>query len=400
MAFSKNITALYLIKISKWFTLVMPIIVLFYTEMGISVADVFILKSAYSVAMMMLDIPAGYLADTWGRRNCLLTGSICCFIGASCYTFADTFTVFLVAEILLGAGQSLVSGADSALLYDTMLHYKRENDYLKYEGRVTMIGNFSEAFAGIFGGLLAAYSLRLPFHVQCFIAFIGIPASLMLTEHAARVQVKNSFQSLLKIIHYSLFENRELCCSIMFSGIIGAATLTMAWFVQPFLIEIETSTSWFGIIWTVLNLTVGVAALCSDKLDSILGTRKMYALILLFITGGYVMLSFSISNMGLLVLLLFYIVRGFATPILKGYINQITFSEMRATVLSIRNFIIRLMFAAMAPLVGWLHDFYSLSSALQATAAIIFIPGLVFFILEWKQHSHHTPREENGIIKE
>lgn len=400
MAFSKNITALYLIKISKWFTLVMPIIVLFYTEMGISVADVFILKSAYSVAMMMLDIPAGYLADTWGRRNCLLTGSICCFIGASCYTFADTFTVFLVAEILLGAGQSLVSGADSALLYDTMLHYKRENDYLKYEGRVTMIGNFSEAFAGIFGGLLAAYSLRLPFHVQCFIAFIGIPASLMLTEHAARVQVKNSFQSLLKIIHYSLFENRELCCNIMFSGIIGAATLTMAWFVQPFLIEIETSTSWFGIIWTVLNLTVGVAALCSDKLDSILGTRKMYALILLFITGGYVMLSFSISNMGLLVLLLFYIVRGFATPILKGYINQITFSEMRATVLSIRNFIIRLMFAAMAPLVGWLHDFYSLSSALQATAAIIFIPGLVFFILEWKQHSHHTPREENGIIKE
>lgn len=400
MAFSKNITALYLIKISKWFTLVMPIIVLFYTEMGISVADVFILKSAYSVAMMMLDIPAGYLADTWGRRNCLLTGSICCFIGASCYTFADTFTVFLVAEILLGAGQSLVSGADSALLYDTMLHYKRENDYLKYEGRVTMIGNFSEAFAGIFGGLLAAYSLRLPFHVQCFIAFIGIPASLMLTEHAARVQVKNSFQSLLKIIHYSLFENRELCCNIMFSGIIGAATLTMAWFVQPFLIEIETPTSWFGIIWTVLNLTVGVAALCSDKLDSILGTRKMYALILLFITGGYVMLSFSISNMGLLVLLLFYIVRGFATPILKGYINQITFSEMRATVLSIRNFIIRLMFAAMAPLVGWLHDFYSLSSALQATAAIIFIPGLVFFILEWKQHSHHTPREENGIIKE
>lgn len=400
MAFSKNITALYLIKISKWFTLVMPIIVLFYTEMGISVADVFILKSAYSVAMMMLDIPAGYLADTWGRRNCLLTGSICCFIGASCYTFADTFTVFLVAEILLGAGQSLVSGADSALLYDTMLHYKRENDYLKYEGRVTMIGNFSEAFAGIFGGLLAAYSLRLPFHVQCFIAFIGIPASLMLTEHAARVQVKNSFRSLLKIIHYSLFENRELCCNIMFSGIIGAATLTMAWFVQPFLIEIETPTSWFGIIWTVLNLTVGVAALCSDKLDSILGTRKMYALILLFITGGYVMLSFSISNMGLLVLLLFYIVRGFATPILKGYINQITFSEMRATVLSIRNFIIRLMFAAMAPLVGWLHDFYSLSSALQATAAIIFIPGLVFFILEWKQHSHHTPQEENGIIKE
>lgn len=367
----------------------MPIIVLFYTEMGISVADVFILKSVYSIAMMMLDIPAGYLADTWGRRNCLLAGSICCFLGASCYTFADTFSIFLAAEILLGAGQSLVSGADSALLYDTMLHYQREHDYLKYEGRVTMIGNFSEAFAGIFGGLLAAYSLRVPFYAQCFIAFIGIPASLALTEHAAPIQVKNSFRNLLKIIHYSLVENRELCCNIMFSGIIGAATLTMAWFVQPFLIEIGTPTSWFGIIWTVLNLTVGIAALYSDKLDSKLGTRKMYALILLFITGGYLALSFSISSAGLLVLLVFYIIRGFATPILKGYINQITFSEMRATVLSIRNFIIRLIFAAIAPVVGWLHDLYSLSSALQATALIIFLPGLLFFFLEWKYTSSH-----------
>ena len=85
-----------------------------------------------------------------------------------------------------------------------------------------------------------------------------------------------------------------------------------------------------------------------------------------------------------LCLFFFYIVRGFATPILKGYINQITFSEMRATVLSIRNFVIRLMFAAMAPLVGWLHDLYSLSIALQATAVIIFVPGLLFLILQWR----------------
>lgn len=380
--FAKNITALYLIKISKWFTLVMPVIVLFYTECGLSVADVFVLKSAYSVAMMALDIPAGYLADVWGRRGCLVIGCAACFAGSLCYTVADTFTPFLVAEILLGAGQSLVSGADSALLYDTMLHHRRENDYLKYEGRITMIGNFSEALAGVFSGLLAAVSLRLPFYAQCLVAFIGIPAALVLTEHAAPARAKNSLANLLKIIRHSLFENRQLCGNIMFSGVIGAATLTMAWFVQPFLIELDTPTSWFGVIWTVLNLTVGLAALCSDKLDQRLGTRRMYVLILLFIVGGYVALSFSLTAGGLLVLLLFYVARGFATPVLKGYINQITFSEMRATVLSIRNFVIRLIFAAIAPLVGWLHDAFSLATALRATAAIILVPGLIFLLLE------------------
>ena len=132
----------------------------------------------------------------------------------------------------------------------------------------------------------------------------------------------------------------------MFSGIIGAGTLTMAWFVQPALMYLKTPVSWYGVIWTVLNLTVGLA-----------------------------------------ILLVFYIFRGFATPILKGYINQMTFSEMRATVLSIRNFIIRLMFAAIAPFIGWLNDMYSLQAALLVSAGIILLPGGIFLVLQFRKET-------------
>ena len=61
----RNILALYLIKLSKWFTLVMPIIVLFYEKHGLGLQDVFILKSVYSVAAVALEIPSGYLADVY-----------------------------------------------------------------------------------------------------------------------------------------------------------------------------------------------------------------------------------------------------------------------------------------------------------------------------------------------
>ena len=50
----QNILALYLIKLSKWFSLVMPIIVLFYEDHGLGLQDVFILKSVYSVAAVAL----------------------------------------------------------------------------------------------------------------------------------------------------------------------------------------------------------------------------------------------------------------------------------------------------------------------------------------------------------
>lgn len=364
----------------------MPIIVLFYEDNGLGLKEIFLLKSVYSIVLVALDIPTGYLADAWGRRNCLLTGCLVAFGGYICYSFSYTFGAFFIAEILLGIGQSLVSGADSALLYDTTLAHRRENEYLKYEGKVTMIGNFSEALAGIAGGLLATSSLRLPFYCQIGIAFIGIPASVCLIEHHVKTKITNPVKNIFQIIRYSLFTNKRLCYDIMFSGIIGMATLTMAWFVQPLLKQIGLPTGWFGVVWTVLNLTVGISALYSDKLNSWLGENKTYTLILLFITGGYISVSFSINYFCLFLLFLFYIVRGFATPILKGYINRQTFSEMRATVLSIRNFIIRLFFALMAPFLGWLSDSWSLALALQVTAVIIFIPGMIFLLLQWRKN--------------
>ena len=381
----RNIYALYLIKLSKWFSLVMPIIVLFYEKQGLGLQDVFILKSVYSIAAVTLEIPSGYLADVWGRRKCLLLGSVLFFFGYLCYSFTDTFAAFLFAELLLGVGQTLVNGADSALLYDTTAQYKEEHLYLRYEGRITMIGNFAEAFAGIFGGLLAVYSLRFPFYGQAAIAFIGIPASIALKEVNRSKQIQNPLTEIIRIIKYSLITNKRLCCNIMYSGIIGAATLMMAWFVQPVLMYLKTPVSWFGVIWTVLNLVVGFAALYSDRVDRYLGPKKMGSLILLFIVGGYVTLAFNLTYVGLAILFVFYIFRGFATPILKGYINQMTISEMRATVLSIRNFIIRLMFAAISPFLGWLNDMYSLQTALLVSSAIIFIPGAIFLGLQFKK---------------
>lgn len=223
--------------------------------------DVFILKSVYSIAAVALEIPSGYLADVWGRRKCLILGCILFFFGYLCYSFTSTFTAFLFAEILLGTGQTLVNGADSALLYDTTAQYKKENLYLRYEGRITMIGNFAEALAGIFGGLLATYSLRLPFYAQAVIAFTGIPAAFMLKEVNRSNKIQNPVNEIVRIIRYSLVTNKQLCYNIMYSGIIGAATLTMAWFVQPVLMYLKTPVSWYGVIWTVLNLTVGFAAL-------------------------------------------------------------------------------------------------------------------------------------------
>ena len=111
----RNLIALYLVKLSKWFTLVMPIIVLFYEEHRLGLQDVFILKSVYSVAAVALEVPSGYLADVWGRKRCIVAGCVLFFGGYLCYSLTSTFAAFLVAEILLGEyGQRIQDAAERA----------------------------------------------------------------------------------------------------------------------------------------------------------------------------------------------------------------------------------------------------------------------------------------------
>ncbi len=374
-SYRNNLTYLYLIKIAKWFMLFMPIVVPFYQSNGLEMRDVFTLQAIYSVAIVVLEIPSGYLADVLGRRKTLIIGTVLGTLGFGIYTFSYGFWGFLMAEMILGFGQSLISGADSAMLYDSLVASGKEKQYIKFEGRMVSVGNFAETIAGILGGLLAEYALRAPYVGQTFIAFIGVPAAFLLVEPERHKQlVKPRFSDILKIVKYSLWEHKELKWNIFFSSIIGASTLTMAWFVQPYFAAVDIPLAMYGVLWAGLNLLVGVSAMYAHKVERKVGQIRTMFFILLIIPMGYLTLSQIHVVAGLGILVLFYVVRGIATPVLKDYINRLSESNVRATVLSVRNFVIRVLFAIIGPFVGWYTDTFSLHQAL-------FLSGIVFFVL-------------------
>ena len=277
MTFSvkRNLTALYLIKIAKWMNLIMPVIVLFYKSNGLTMQDIFLLQSAYSFTLMILEIPTGYFADKVGRKTSILIGSILGFSGYLVYSLSFGFWQFVIAEIILGVSQSLVSGADSALLYDTLIAAKQNDKYTRLEGRITSIGNFGEAFAGIIGGLLAVSSLRTPFYVQTCVALIALPAALMLIEPPILSQQKKPrLKDVFNIIYSVLHGNLKLKWNTLFSAIIGASTLTMAWFAQPYFGLIKLPISMYGVVWAFLNLSVGLAAMYAWRVEKKFGPSR------------------------------------------------------------------------------------------------------------------------------
>ena len=376
--FSKNISRLYLIKISKWFNMVMPVVVLFYQDNGMGMQEIFTLKAIYSIAIVTMEVPSGWMADVWGRKKTLFAGSIFGAAGFLIYSFSYGFWAFAIAEIILGIGHACVSGADSAMLYDSLKASGKTDQYIKNEGRITSAGNFAEALAGVVGGLLAAISLRTPFYFQFVVAAIAIPAAFTLVEPKIHsIEHIHSIKKMFINVKHTLVNNHDLRISILLSAITGTATLTFAWLVQPFFLAIGLPVELYGIFWTALNLTVGFSSVFAHQVEKFLGKKVSLYTIILLITGGYFLSGIVIAYWGMAFLFVFYITRGIATPILKNYINHYSQSDIRATILSVRDFVIRIIFAVIGPLLGWITDNVSLKSAFLLAGGIYLISAVI-----------------------
>jgi MFS family permease len=368
-----NIIKMYLLKGVTWFYLIMPIIVIFFQENNLSIFQIMILQAGYSLSVAFFEIPSGFLADIYGRKNSLIFGSILTFIGYVMFSIFSGFNEYLFAEILLGIGGSLMSGSDSAIIYDTLLELGEDEDYAKIEGKNYAIGNFSEALAGILGGFFAISSIYLPVYIQSIVVFFSIPLAYSLIEPKSSYKLSKSLSSIIEIVKDTLINNTKLRWYIIFSSSMGVASLSMAWFVQPFLTTISMPLLYFGIIWAFLNIISGISSYYSYLFKN----YNLLIYIPLLTTISFICLGFNISILGLIFISLVYFIRGIITPNLKNLINLNTTSERRATVLSLRSFMIRISFALIAPILGYITDLHEISYVFFTLATIVGFTSLL-----------------------
>lgn len=393
--YTRNIYCLYLIKLSKWLMLIMPIVALFYNENGLGEFDIYLLQAIYSISVAILEIPSGYMADILGRKKTLILGSILGTVGYLIYSMSSGFSGFLVAEIILGLGGSFISGADSAMLFDSLAAMRQKHRYLQYEGRITSLGSFAETLAAICGGAIAAFaSYRMVYIFQTAIAALAIPAALCLIEPLRKNTVQQpGIRHILKVCQNTLVVDHKLSSTILLSSITGICTLSMAWSAQIYFVTKGFNEVAITPLWVILNLSAALTAAFAIKFQQILGLKLAMFLIIIYIPGTYILLGCLPVVPALISLFFFYSVRGYATPLLKDLINQNCESSIRATVLSIRNLIIRFGFALVGPMIGIFAERTSLSLAfILAGAALL----LVSLGLAYRLMVHHPDILKNS----
>ena len=264
-----NIGKLYALGIINWFLLAMPIIVLFYQENGLSIAQIMILQAFASLIIVGIEIPSGYFADHIGRKHSILVGCILGFLGTLIYALSFNFWGFLFAELFVSFGMGFISGADSALLYDSLAEIKKTEHYKAIQGKLSAFSNFSEGIASIIGGFLALITLRTPFFAETAVVFSSILVAASLYEpkrHIAEISEGHA-SKVWTTVKYVLSDHKKIRNIMWYGAFVSTATLSFVWLAQPYWKSVGVPLAMFGIIWAILQFIVGYFSIISHRIE-------------------------------------------------------------------------------------------------------------------------------------
>jgi MFS family permease len=76
------------------------------------------------LAVVVVEIPSGYLADLYGRKIMLVLAAIFSGIGFTYLYFAKEIWQFYIYEIIIGTSMAMATGTDFAILFDSVTEIK------------------------------------------------------------------------------------------------------------------------------------------------------------------------------------------------------------------------------------------------------------------------------------
>jgi len=377
----------YLFCFLKNFAFFSAVLVPFFTQWGqISLTQVQVLQSWFMFWIFLLEVPTGAIADYLGRKHSLALGAIIATVAALVYGSVPRFAVFLLGEFLFAMSAALISGADSALLYDTLKEAGKEDESKKIFGRAHTFHLLGVFISAPLGSLIAShFKLNAPMLFSAIPMILAALIAWSIKEPVVRGKTSESKRYLdIAKKGFSYFRNHKTLRLLAFDAIIVAsAAYFVIWLYQPLFISMKVPVVYFG--WFHASL-VGIEMLIASnfvRLEKLFGSGKAYLRFTAVITSVAFLITAAFPNI-VTVILLIVLAGGFGLTrleLMSAYMNRFIPSEQRATVLSSISMFRRFTLVFLNPVIGFTAD-HSLRFALIVVGLL---PWLVFLFSPLEQ---------------
>lgn len=384
MAFEANVRKSYVYRFLMELQLWLPIWVIYLRDQrGFSLTQINLLDTPFFLLIILAEVPTGAVADRFGRKVSLMLGSGFFAVAVFVFGIAENYLVILVSYVAWGLALTFQSGADSALLFDSLKQASREDEFQRATSRLWALRSVAALVALLIGAPIAeATSYTFVITLSAGIALCALPVAFIMHEprHALEAEHEDYFRTLFQGMR-DAWHTPTLRYIIIFSGIMSMGAFAPMVFEQPFLDEHGIGVGNLG-LWQAPVRGAGIAtALLAGWSLSRLGERGTFfampvvlgisGLALAGIDHSWIFVAFL--GMGA--------VAGMQNPALARYVNVRIPSERRATMLSVQS-VAASVALSLQPIGGFIADTWGLQ-AMFLMYAILTLAGGFGVLLLW-----------------
>lgn len=357
--------------------------ILFFLKSGLNLEEVGFLIGALFLTQFIFEIPSSVLADRYSRKNILIVGTIFFILSLILFFSGNSFIYFLLAVIFFGISNSFSSGTDQALVYDTLLNLKKEDDYKKVQSKINGIYFLGRAANSILAVLLFTINHKLPFLMAIIISLAELFILILFKEptfHKSSGAHLNQVKEGLKF----LLTNEKIWLIVLVFSLMSAVSDILFVNYQPVLDFAKLPVLYFSLVYLAVNIFSFAGSMFYPRLEKILSANKILACYLL--VSFFVSLSFASGNLLFILLAILILSFSFGTHnvYITSLINKITPSSHRATTISIQSQINLLILGIAIIAVNKISSDYSIFWGMIFNAGIILVAFIGFLFVRMK----------------
>jgi MFS family permease len=344
-----------------------PIRIIYLLSFGLSFAQIGMMELAAAIVIVILEIPSGIFADLVGRKASRLIAYALSIGAFSLLSFGSTAYIFILGWALSGAADAFESGAQNALIFDTLKVLGKEKEYIKIKSHFFLINTFSIIVGSLVGIKLYMIDPRLPWYLVTLTIIISALVFSTVKEpiRAKKLQKFSSHLRDFKKSFVSSISNIDVKRLILLGIILAVLMYVFTTLLnQPYLVSRGFSVESLGIVFAIITGVSGIAAFFTPKLEGALKKRVSFFIIFVSFSLLLVLMGLIKSQAVLLLVLLFTIVDAYKSILIDNYINQVIDSESRATVLSVQSFVNNIAISLLFVFIGYLVDIFSMDVVL------------------------------------
>ena len=322
----------------------MPVWVAFELQY-LTLAEIAITEAVLQASQLVSELPTGAVADLLGKRASVIIGRVIGVIALLMYASSGTFTGFIIYAVVAGFGDSFVSGAKDALLYDSLKHDHREGHYQKVTSKVSLIFQLSFAGAILAGGVLSLWGYTTAIYATAIAYAVALILSFWFQEPPLDTekftlprylrQFKEGFRELFKSPYV-----RDI--SLFYIGVGGVTWSAMMIYNTSLLTTIGYSAFQIGIIVAAIRLLNSSVLFGALHLKTIVTKRRAYLLFPVVMILCYLPGALLTKELAVLAVAGSIFASSARWVILGSYVNEHYDSKNRATALSTLSMLVSL----------------------------------------------------------